>query len=364
MPSLGGGGAEKVLVTILNNFDYKEYDVTLVLMSKTGVYVNDIPDCVNIVSLYSISSFFAKLEFNLYSRFKISILEKMRIRWRVPGHYHVIISFMEGRALRFHRYMIHRTERNIAWIHTDLYVNHYTIGNIISDKHERDGYEKMDKIIFVSNDAKKEFQRLYSTNAISKVIYNPIDKNYIQTFKPQNRLEDRFRIISIGRLTAVKAFDRLIKVAKRLKEDGLSFCVEILGEGEEKERLERMIEEYSLNEYVKLLGFKKPPYQWLANADLFVCTSIAEGFPLVQCESLCLGIPVVSTKCTGPVELLGKSEYGLLVNETEASIYTGVKEMIVNEMMYKHYKQKAIERSSIFSVSKTMDEIYSLLRLE
>ena len=181
----------------------------------------------------------------------------------------------------------------------------------------------------MSNDAKNQFERLYPCNITTKeVIINPIERdlivNYRQNYKNYS-FNRCFNIISVGRLNEVKAFDRLVRLAKRLKDDEYNFHITIIGEGNERKKLEKLIVENGVCEFISLPGFLKPPYDFISNADLFVLCSLAEGYPLVLCEAFCLGLPVVCTKTTGPIELIDKDKYGLLVDHDDESIYQGVK---------------------------------------
>ena len=223
----------------------------------------------------------------------------------------------------------------------------------------------IDNIVFVSNDAKKQFEKLYPDNKIKKtVIYNLIDSEAISRYRKNYDcdLEDRiFNIVSVGRLHSIKGFDRLIRIAKKLKDDNYKFHIKIIGEGEERINLENLISEYHLEEYVSLSGYVNPPYSLMADADLFVSTSLAEGYSLVLCEAFCLGLPVVSTKTTGPIELIDNNKYGLLTDHDDESIYSAVKEMIEDKDLRMYYHQQALKRVEVFNVSEVLNRIYSVL---
>jgi glycosyltransferase involved in cell wall biosynthesis len=362
--SLEGGGAEKVLIDILKNFDYARFDVELLLLRKIGIYLKDVPQIKIRYIFPNYLSFVEKICYNLYSRLGTDIGYKLLTRSRV-GNYDVIISFLEGNALKYHIYITHKGKRNISWVHIDLLNNHYTIDSVFTQTQEQQSYAMMDSIVFVSNDAKKQFEKLYPNNKTKKeVILNPIDYDYISSYKREYNIdcEDRcFNIVSVGRLEGQKSYDRMIRLAKRLKEDNYNFHITIIGEGNERGKLEGLIEDYGLQNYMSLPGFFKPPYSKMAEADLFVSTSLAEGYPLVVCEALCLGLPVVSTKTTGPIELIDNDKYGILVDHDDDSIYQGVKRMIDDEQLRLHYHQMSLERAKIFNIEETMKQIYDVL---
>ena len=364
--TLAGGGAEKVLITMLKHFDYLRFDVELLLIYNEGIYLADVPQEVKVHYLYHKPlSICEKINYNLKTRFNNESGYKLLTRSKV-GKYDTIISFLEGFSLKYHSYIVDRAKKNISWVHIDLFNFHYTNGRFFSEKEEKEAYNKMDKIVFVSNDAKKQFEKLYPDNLINKdVILNPIEKDLISQYKKEYKKysEDRcFNIVSVGRLVSQKAYDRLVRLAKRLKDDNYNFHINIIGEGELRKDLEKLIVENQVESQVSLVGFVKPPYEVMSNADLFVSSSVAEGFSLVVAEAFCLGLPVVSTKTTGPIELLDNNKYGLLTDhDDDESIYQAVKKMIDDDNLREYYHKKSFERAEALDIEKIMKQIYSIL---
>lgn len=364
--SLGGGGAEKVLVDMLKNFDYTRFDVELLLSIRSGVFLDDLPSKVKVISVYSKhDSFRKKLDIQTLLRFRFSLGFKQSIRSKISKHYDTIISFCEGQSLMYHYYILDCANKNISWVHIDLFTNHYTVDSVFTQMQEQQAYDMMDNIVFVSNDAKKQFEKLYPDNKTKKeVILNPIDYDYISRYRREYNIDCKnrcFNIVSVGGLRVQKSYDRLIRLAKRLHKDNYNFHITIIGEGSERGKLESLIVEYGLEYYVSLPGFLKPPYSKMVDADLFVSTSFAEGFSLVLCEAFCLGLPVVSTKTTGPIELIDNDKYGILVDHDEESIYQGVKRMIDDEQLRLHYHQMSLERAKIFNIKQTMKQVFDVL---
>lgn len=362
--SLGGGGAEKVLIDMLNNFDYTRFDVELLLIWKEGVYLQDVPKEVKVKCVYSKPmSLKEKINYNLVVKFGTLFGYKQSIRAKVLRKYDTIVSFLEGMSLKYHSYIVDRASKNVSWVHIDLFTNHYTVGRLLTEQLEKQAYEKMDEIVFVSNDAKFQFEKLYTDNKMAKkVILNPINYDYISSYRKEYKCDNRcFNIVSVGRLESQKSYDRMIRLAKRLREDNYNFCITIIGEGSERGKLEGLIADYGLQNYVSLPGFLKPPYPKMAGADLFISSSFAEGFSLVLCEAFCLGLPVVSTKTTGPIELIDNDKYGILVDHDDESIYQGVKRMIDDEQLRLHYHQMSLGRAKMFNIEETMKQVYSVL---
>ena len=98
----------------------------------------------------------------------------------------------------------------------------------------------------------------------------------------------------------------------------------------------------------------------MSKADLFVLPSLTEGYPLVLCEALCLGLPVVATNVAGSSEIIDNDKYGLLTEHDDESIYRAVKKMIDDDSLREYYHKKSLERAEIFDVDSVMNQIYSI----
>ncbi len=366
MHSMLGGGTEKVLLTILGNMDYSLFDVELLLIYREGIHLQNVPKNVKVRYLYSRQLCVnEKIDHKLFFRFGSHYGYRFRIKMRIANYYDTIISFMEGDTVYFHSHVMNRAGNNFSWIHTDLLNNHPTVYKRFMNEKEKKTYACMDNIIFVSNDAKKQFEKLYPCNKTEKtIILNPIDYDYISSYRKEDSYDSKdkcFEIVAVGRLEHVKAYDRLVRLAKRLKDVNYNFHITVIGEGSERKKLENLITEYNLENYLSLSGFLKFPYSKMADADLFLMTSLAEGYPLVLCEAFCLGLPVVSTKVTGSIELIDNDQYGILVDHDDESIYQGVKRMIDDNELRLHYHQRSLERAKIFNIQETMKQVFEIL---
>lgn len=366
MSSLDGGGAEKVLVTMLKNFDYDRFDVDLALTSNTGIYLNEVPKQVRILPIYSRpGTLLERLGFLLYAKFRVSCVEKWAARRTVMDHYDTIVSFMQGRALKFHTYILDRAAKNISWVHCDLYSRRVSVGPVLSEKDERKGYEAMHEVVFVSNEAQKQFGKLGYKIKNSIVIYNPIPVVEIQKYvekSPAMEADDSLlKIVLCGSLSPVKAFDRMVRVASRLRDEGLGFVINIIGEGPERHSLENLIASEKLNDVINLLGFMRPPYVEMAKGDIFVSCSLTEAYPVNVCEALCLGLPIVATECAGNSEVLGYGKYGKLVPQNEDELYSAIREMVMNRALREEYAEKARQGAVQLDMEKVMSQIYDVL---
>ena len=135
----------------------------------------------------------------------------------------------------------------------------------------------------------------------------------------------------------------------------------LVGNGDKYNELNKYIVENKLEKDVTLLGFKENPYKYVRASDLFVCSSISEGFSLVIGEAMAVGVPVVSVDCPGPNEILDYGKYGKIVNNSEEDLYNGIKEMINNKVLYEKYNNKSNERGKMFSINKFINEVENIL---
>lgn len=335
--NLNGGGAEKVLLKILEKIDLNKLEIELFLIKKEGVYVkyfeDNFKDKIKLITPYdklSKNKFLAYIQKKIIRKqVKYCLKKPIKFREFLSEKYDTVISFLEGMSTIY----LSEIECNnkIAWIHADLGYH-----RLMEKEKEKEIYLKYKKIICVSNQVKDSFEKLYpECKEKVEVIYNPIDseeineksKEKIEIFRDKN-----FTFISVGRLVKQKGFDILLKAHKLLLEEGIINNVVILGEGSERENLEKYIKENSLENTVKLLGFKDNPYPYIKQADAYVLSSRYEGYPLVLCEALVLNKKIVASNCTGIQEILENNKYGLIVEkENEVELKEGMKKIIAGE---------------------------------
>ena len=363
MDNLEGGGAEKALIELLRSIDYSKYEVTLCLSFYKGVYLMDIPKKIKVIKLFkNENTFIFRKIFRYYKKHHNPKLLSFFMLYKIRKQYDAIISYMEGRPLLLHNFIVRRGRKNISWIHCDLYNYHSSVGNFYEPVSEIECYRKMDNLVFVSHLAMKNFGKVFPLSVPKSCIYNIVDFDRIRDMAEQTPItKEKFTITAIGSLLAVKGFDRLIHIAKRLKDEGYSFCIQIIGKGDKEQELLNLRDKLGVQDNVVLYGFKSNPYVYLKNSDLFISTSLSESLPYVICEAMVLGIPIVATKTTGSIELLDNGQYGLLVEQNENSIYGGICKMIEDEQMRFEYGKKSKIRALFFDKEQTMTKFYDLI---
>lgn len=359
--TLTGGGAEKVLLDIVNNMDYTKYDITLQTIFDIGVYRSQIHNNVKYKAIFKIKHTLQTKVYNFYL-YNCDNLKKFYKKY-IDENYDIEVAFLEGIPTKI--LAASSNPNKFAWVHTDLY-NYYGQTKMFRSVQENaECYKRFKKIFCVSQSAKEGFKRRFGFDENVEVLYNPVDEKNIRNRANEPiteiKLNDKFKIITVGRLDYQKGYDRLLRVHKRLQNEGYEYELWILGEGNERKRLEKYIQENDLSESVKLLGFQSNPYKFMKKSDLFVCSSRAEGFSTVATEAIISGLPVVTTDCSGMRELLGESQYGIIVSNDEDGIYTGIKTMLIDNEKLSEYKRRAQSRGNQFSIKETIKRTEEVL---
>ena len=361
--SLGGGGAEKALIEFLRHIDYTRYEVSLCLVFHEGCYLSDVPPEVRVFWLYERErNFVHRKSLKLYRNHGIRTLLRLRARRKIRGHYDAIVSFLEGDALLFHDMVRDRAERNVAWLHCDLRLFHWTRKTFRSDRDEELAYGRMDTIVFCSHITQVGFERMYRIDVPKTVIYNIIDGDSIRRQADAAVVpHDGFTITAVGSLSEVKSHDRLVRVARMFKDAGYRLRFQIVGAGALEEPLKRLRDELGLQDSVRFLGFRKPPYPFMKASDVFVSTSKSEAASLVICEAMTLGVPIVATRTSASEEFLADDRYGIVTGHSDVEIFEGLRRMVDDETLRAHYREQGFKRTELFSAEQTMRQFEALL---
>ncbi|MBK5721505.1 glycosyltransferase [Dysgonomonas sp. Marseille-P4677] len=357
--SLAAGGAEKALSTIINNINKDKFDITVATVIANGVYVDQISRYVKFKPLITTRNRFvySVLYHLIYFYLPLWVVYNLFI----PKGNDVEVAFCEGFATKL--LANSSNKRKVAWVHTDMVVNPWTQCQVyFSIEEEKKTYLKYNKIICVSEAVKQSVKMKFGIEA--DTIYNPIDRDEIISKSKEEVLsptKSKFRMITIGRLVEQKGYDRLMKVINELKIEELNFELWILGDGPERQTLEDYIDKNNLNDYIKLYGFIPNPYPYIVTCDLFVCSSRCEGYSTVVMEAVILGIPVITTLCSGMKELLGDNIYGVIVENEDMALLEPLKRIIYDRDYLTELAQKVKIRSDDFKISSLMRPIEELL---
>jgi glycosyltransferase involved in cell wall biosynthesis len=328
---LNGGGIPRVMVNLANGFSKKGYRVDFVLGKAEGSYLKHVSNNINIINL------------NVSRGFKcipglVRYLKRENPQILFTANTHLNISAIIAYILA----NVGNTKIVVSE-HADFYKaqeNRSFPLNYLNLAMAKMFYPKADKVVAVSRgvaDSIKIAYRLDDSKILT--IWNPVitDELYIQAMKPVKHpwLNKDFPIIiSTGRLTKQKNYPLLLKAFSRVKEK-IDAKLIILGEGEDREKLEGLIRKLGLEKDVGMPGFVDNPYCYLKKADLFVLSSLCEGFAMVLIEALACDTKVISTDCPyGPKEILEYAGTGRLIpTDNEEALTDAILEELDNDFV-------------------------------
>lgn len=179
---------------------------------------------------------------------------------------------------------------------------------------------------------------------------------------PELANDEKIRLVAVGTLKESKGYDRMLRIIKRLKDEGDPVCLYILGIGPEQQALEKYVSENGLDDSVMFLGYQTNPYKYVSRCDLFICASFAEGFSTAATEALIVGTPVCTVEVSGMKEMLGEhNEWGIVTDNNEEALYQGIKGLLDDPELLAHYKEQATKRGKSFSTENTVRAVEEVL---
>lgn len=265
---------------------------------------------------------------------KILLFQKSYYKKYIQGDYHVEVAFLEGPITRLFSTKNNNTKK-IAWIHNDIL---RVYGNGLKAKIklmiDRSIYNKYQKLVFVSKDNKEVFDIRYpNIKPSEEVIYNYINSQTVME-KAEKTIDFEFdhsqiNFLTVARLVEQKGIDRLIHIHRELIANHYNNKFYIIGNGPERERLEKLIQEEHLEKTFILLGAKENPYPYMKQADIFCLLSKFEGYGMVLEEAKILNKPIIITN-TAAREAVENYKNAVIVENDEHEIYNKLKYIIEN----------------------------------
>lgn len=351
IPNLGQGGAEKVLVNLVNNMNKEKFDITVKTLFDVGVNKKFLKPHINYD--YCFKKTF-KANSQILKIFSPEYLYKKFIKEK----YDVVISYLEGPTARIISGCNDPNTIKMCWIHVEQHNKKIASYSFRNYDEARNCYSKFDRIICVSNTVRDDFQNIFHLDNKFNVLYNVNETNDIIQ-KGKEEINDisfdnnQINICGVGRLTEVKRFDRLVRIHEKLINE-YDVHTYLLGDGKEKNKLLDYVEKHDLKDSFTFLGYQENPYKYISKMDLFVCCSTAEGFNTATTEALILGVPVITTLVSGMQEMLGENEYGIITENSEEKLYREIKTLLDNKEKLNYYKKQASIRGAFFSTENTV----------
>ncbi|MBI3378784.1 MAG: glycosyltransferase [Nitrospirae bacterium] len=358
IPTLSGGGSERVMVHLIRNIDRSKFNPCLVLFEKKGQYLEDLPSNIQIFELKKGGY---KYGFQWLILFKLrKLIEKQKPDIILSFMWYTNLIALIARSLSKSKCRIAVSERYGLLISHEGWLIELLRRQVI-----RFFYPKANLIIVNAKEMGIQLRKMLniSENKIA-VIYNPVDLKKINQLciKDAHHLwyKEQIPIITaVGRLTLQKGFTYLLKAVRiLLLSEGIQCRLVILGRGPEQERLEKLAVELGINTNVEFFGFQTNPYKYLARSTVFVLSSLYEGFPNVLLEAMALGIPSVATRCpTGPDEIITEGVDGILVpSADEKAIADAIKKLLLDDDLRKRLSEAGKRRIQDFAVEKIVKQ--------
>lgn len=353
IPTLDIGGAEKVTMNILRKMDASRNQIKLIVLDGNGPLKNIVPKHVELIVVSS-----KRLRYAMFKISRLLVKNRPDYIFSTIGHLNLALIFIKRVLLLKSKIIIREASTPSKYLGRMNRIN-----SMIYYKLYRYLYPQADKIVAQCDSMKKDLVENMGI-PISKIvrIYNPIDiediKNKADEYYPREYNINTINIISVGRLVEAKGYDTLLKAFKILVENNDSpLHLYIVGEGPKKVELTDLSKNLKISDKVSFLGFMENPYPYIKSADLFVLSSKWEGFPNTLLEALACGKKVVATDCeSGPKEILGEEQYGLLANVDDP---LSLSEKIKN---YLSIENKNGNRAEDFNIQKIIKQYEMLFR--
>lgn len=388
MPGLAAGGGEKSLVNLLSQINYDLYEVDLFLLNHEGLFMDFLPKEVRVLPLsesyhlftlpllQSMKSLLLKGHATLaYNRFMYAIKNRTKkhtsIReqysWKhieksldqLEKKYDAAVGFLEKTATYFCVDKVKAAKR-IGWVHIDY-------DKLGMDPVFDSGYfKKLDTIVTVSEECASVLKNRFPAQKDKvDVIYNIVSPQTINKMSQINKMDiyeknnNEVVILSIGRLHYQKGFELAIEACKKLVDRGHNVQWNVIGEGEEREKLTHLINQNKLDKHFKLLGLQPNPYPYIKQADIYAQTSRFEGKSIAIDEAKILNKPIVVTNFSTAKDQINNEGDGLIVEMDAKAIADGIEQLILNREL----KERLVYNLSQLSLGteKEIEKLYRLL---
>ena len=322
---LSVGGAEKVLVNLVNNMDQEKFSVTVLSLFDEGVNRQFLSKNVRYQYAFKkaipgnshLMKFFSPRQ--LYHRI-------------VPEGYDIVVSYLEGPTARIVGGYSNGKTKVVSWIHFKMHTQNEIARSFRSYQEALECYNRADIMVFVSEEARQSFLNVCPVKCKTTVLYNTNESQKImqQAMETVDNIKfekEFFYWCGVGKIVPNKGFDRMIKIQKKLLAE----------------------------------GYQTNPYKYVSKCDLFVCASHEEGFSTAATEALIVGTPVCTVDVSGMKEMLGiKSEYGMIVENSEEALYKGIKTLLDNPNLLEYYQKQATVRGKTFSTHETVCAVQNM----
>ncbi len=341
-------GVSKAAVSIANLLvKHNNFDVTLI-----PLYEYDNKMVQNVDSMVKI-----KKVFGFYFRGFDKIVDLIPHRWLYKwiirsGAYDIEVGFQYNMPTKIIAASTNDKAVHIAWIHG------YDNGLVL-----RKYYEKMDKVICVAKYGSDLFKEEINNKVDSDFCYNPVDDQAIVKMSKEPidiKRPSGILFVSVGRHSPEKGYDRLLRIILRLKNDGYKFNFWLIGDGPSHSSLLELSSKLAINDVVTFVGNQTNPHKYTSHGDVFVCSSLSEGYSTACTESIILGVPVITTPVGGGKEIIEASKAGILTDMDDDSLYQGLKTVLESPSLIDKWKNSLTETRNAFLKEERIKKLYDI----
>jgi glycosyltransferase involved in cell wall biosynthesis len=337
--SLHLGGAEKSLITLLQNIDYTVFSVDLILFKEQGIFFKSVPNDVRIIQKeFPNVSVVERVIFKLLQFSKGARYHNAQLFWQIVGKkfteceekYEVAIAYNQGFATYYTERYITATKK-YSWLNTDYQKAGYNI------TFDYPIYKKFTQVIAVSPQAKNSLVKSTATIKRSlsvETIKDITDEKMIQEMSlmevPEQLVGTTITIVTVARLVPIKGIAIAIESCRILLDKGYDLRWYVVGEGTERIALETLIKKYKLEKFFILLGAHDNPYPFMKMATIYVQTSLFEGLGLTVIEASYLNKPIVSTNFPTVYDVITDGKTGFIAEMNPQSISNQIEKLLIN----------------------------------
>lgn len=348
--SLGCGGAERSLISLLPKLDNNRAQIHLMTMSRGGVFEQFLPDGITIMSfpehtgvskaLFKASQGTFSIKTRLFSLLSIR-RHRAEMYWSVMSasyptlntYYDVAVAYHQGFPTYYVAEKV-KAAKKIAWINTDMSKAGYR------QNYNRSYYDRYDNVVAVSDILRERLcsQGYVVADKIS-TIYDINDAYLIRKMAKEDVFitpsdSSLLRLATVGRMVPIKNYSLAVETAKRLKQRGIRFLWTMVGDGADRSKVEKLIRQYDLEPEISLVGLRPNPYPYIAQCDIYVNTSLFEGFGLTLTEARILNKPIVTTNFSVVNDQISDGVNGLVVEPEAEALAEAIIRLFNDRQLY------------------------------
>jgi len=352
IPHLTIGGVQKSLISALPSLDYDRYDVTLYLRKNRTTLLPYVDKRVNVIINKDTTKYYRK-PYSVFLQIFSKLLSVFGLKEKSAEIEKKLSDFIREQSMEYEH---NAYFKDVVFDKAIAYVQGYTVEFVDKYINSKDKYvffhTSKDEVHFLHKKALPHFKRiaaLHETQAeLIKEWYPEVSDRItiVENFVSRPAIEGQSKeyniekpagktvLCSCGRLSFVKGFDIAIESAKMLKEKGFDFLWYFVGDGPEREKLEKKIVEYRLSDCIAITGMKENPYPYMKAADIYVQPSYEEAMPVTIIEALKLKKPVITTATVGGKKLVSHEKTGLISDINAEFLSESILKLINDKTLY------------------------------